>query len=43
MKALAMLACIVALGANAAEADWDRFKQSFVEADGRDDLDPSFA
>jgi endoglucanase len=35
MKALAMLACIVALGANAAEADWDRFKQSFVEADGR--------
>ena len=35
MKGLAMLACIVALGANAADADWERFKQSFVEADGR--------
>jgi endoglucanase len=35
MKTLAMLACIVTLAANAADADWERFKQSFVEADGR--------
>ena len=35
MKAIAMLACIVALGANGADADWERFRQSFVQADGR--------
>ena len=35
MKALAMITCIVALGANAADTDWERFRQSFVQPDGR--------
>ena len=35
MRFLAMIASVLALAANAADADWERFVKSFVEADGR--------
>jgi len=35
MRVLAVIAGVLALAANAADSDWERFRKSFVETDGR--------